>query len=288
MARIHPLAVVSGLAEVGQNVTIGPFCVIEPGVQLGDDCILESHVILKQGARIGPRNHLFEGCVIGGLPQHARMPTQVGAVEVGSDNVLREHTTIHRALHPDAATRVGDRNLMMVNTHIAHDCVVGSHAIFANNALLGGHVLVEDRAYVSGAVAVHQFCRVGAYAMVGGHARIIKDVPPFMTVDGQSGLIVGLNSIGLRRNGFSVETIFRIKAAYRVLYRSGLTWNEILARLREEYTDEHGAHLLQFLEGTRRGITSERRLPPGSTLKLHVGEQTAAQTNEDEELREAA
>lgn len=288
MARIHPLAVVSGLAELGQNVTVGPYCVIEPGVTLGDDCTLESHVVVKQGTRIGPRNHLFEGCVIGGLPQHARMPEQVGIVEVGTDNILREHTTIHRALHPGEATRVGDHNLMMVNTHIAHDCLVGSNAIFANNALLGGHVLVEDRAYVSGAVAVHQFCRVGAYAMVGGHARIIKDVPPFVTVDGQSGLIVGLNSIGLRRNGFSAETIFKIKAAYRVMYRSGLTWNEILARLRLEHTDEHGAHLLQFLEGTRRGITAERRLPPSTTLKLHVGEQTAERTSEEEDRREAA
>lgn len=288
MAKIHPLAIVSGLAELGQNVTIGPFCVVEPGVTLGDDCILESHVVLKQGVRIGPRNHLYEGCVIGGPPQHARMPLQVGLVEVGADNVLREYTTIHRALHPGEVTRVGDHNLLMANTHVAHDCIVGSHAIFANNALLGGHVIVEDRAYVSGAVAVHQFCRVGAYAMVGGHARIIKDVPPFMTVDGQSGLIVGLNSIGLRRNGFTPETIVQIKAAYRLLYRSGLTWKEILARLRQEHNHEHGAHLLHFLEGTRRGITSERRMPPGTTLKLHVGEPAVEPHEAVEDRREAA
>ena len=157
----------------------------------------------------------------------------------------------------------------MVNTHVAHDCVVGNNVIITNNALLGGHVVVEDRAFVSGAVAVHQFCRVGTMAMVGGQAHITKDVPPFVTVDGLSSLVVGLNTIGLRRSGLSSSDIRLLKEAYRVIYRSGLAWKEILQRLEEEFGNTPAAHFHVALSMTTRGIVSERRLPPGATLKLH-------------------
>ena len=156
----------------------------------------------------------------------------------------------------------------MVNAHIAHDCRLGNNTIFANNAMLAGHVTVGDRAYVSGAVAVHQFCRIGSLAMVGGQSHIVKDVPPFVTVDGLSSYVVGLNQIGLRRAGYSAAEVRRLKDAYRVIYRSGLTWNEILARLRDEFADGLAAMFYQFLSTTTRGILCERRLPPGATLKL--------------------
>ncbi len=265
---IHPSAVVSSLAEIGRDVDIGPFGVVEAGVTIGDGCKLESRVVVKQGTTLGRNNHVAEGAVLGGMPQHVNVPENPGTVVIGSGNTIRENVTVHRAMEEDEATIVGDNNLLMVNVHIAHDCRVGNHTIFANNSMLAGHVTVADRAYLSGAVAVHQFCRIGSLAMVGGHARVIKDVPPYVTIDGLSALVVGLNQIGLRRAGYTSEDVRRLKEAYRVIYRSNLTWNEILARLREEFSGGAAALFYQFLSTTTRGITSERRLPPGATLKL--------------------
>ena len=264
----HCLAVVSPLAEIGRDVEIGPFCVIEPGAQIGDGCKLESRVVIKRGTALGPNNYVAEGAVLGGMPQHVNMPDAPGGVVIGSGNTIRENVTIHRALEREEATIVGDNNLLMVNVHLAHDCRVGNHTIFANNAMLAGHVTVGDRAYLSGAVAVHQFCRIGSLAMVGGQSHINKDVPPYVTVDGLSSLIVGLNQIGLRRAGFSLEEIRRLKEAYRLIYRSRATWNEILRRLQEEFPHGPAAQFHQFLSTTTRGIVSERRLPPGATIKL--------------------
>ena len=266
---IHPTAIVSPKAKIGLNVTIGPFCVVEDNVTIGDDCSLESHAVIKNGTTLGPGNRVFESAVLGGYPQHINMPENPGTVTIGSGNTIRENTTIHRALKSDQTTLIGDNNLVMVNIHIAHDCVIGNNIIITNNTLLGGHVVVEDRAFISGAVAVHQFCRIGSMAMVGGQAHITKDVPPFVTVDGLSTLVVGLNTIGLRRSGFSSTDIRILKEAYRVIYRSGLCWNDILQRLREEFSDSPAAHFHEALSMTTRGILSERRLPPGATLKLH-------------------
>jgi UDP-N-acetylglucosamine acyltransferase len=259
---------VSPEAKIGPDVEIGPFCVIEPEVTIGEGCVLESRVVVKSGTTLGPNNHLFEGATIGGLPQHVHIPESPGRVIIGAGNTLRENVTIHRALEADEATVLGDNNLLMVNVHIAHDCRLGNLTIFANNAMLAGHVTVGDRAYVSGAAAAHQFCRIGPLAMVGGQAHIVKDVPPFVTVDGLSSLVVGLNQIGLRRAGHSAAEVQRLKQAYRVIYRSGLPWNEILARLHEEFTDGPTSLFYQFLSTTTRGILCERRPPPGATIRI--------------------
>ena len=266
--HIHPLAVVDATAQIGRDVVIGPFAVVEQGVAIGDGCVLESHVVIKQGTTLGPHNHVFEGAVLGGLPQHLHMPPRVGSLLIGPNNTIREHCTIHRALHEVDATSVGSSNLLMAGVHIAHDCHVGNNTIFANNSMLAGHVRVEDRAYISGSVAVHQFCRVGGYAMVGGLARVVKDVPPYVTIDGNSGFVVGLNTVGLRRNGFSNENIGQLKAAYRLIYRSGLRWQQILDRLQSEYSTGPASHFADFFAGTTRGIVAERRIPPATTLKM--------------------
>lgn len=266
--RIHPLALVHPTAQIGQDVVVGPFSIVEAGVVLGDRCVLASHVVIKTGTTMGPDNHVYEGAVIGGLPQHVKMPERPGTLAIGRGNTFRENTTIHRALAEDHTTTLGDSNLMMVATHVAHDCHVGNNTIFANGAMIAGHVLVEDRAYISGAVAVHQFCRIGRMAMVGGHARVSKDIPPFTMIDGTTGLVVGLNTIGLRRNGFSGAEITQVKAAYRLIFRSGLKWREILDRLHGEFTSGLAAHFYEFMADSHRGITQERRLPPGATIRL--------------------
>ena len=275
--NIHPQAIVSPDAKIGQGVTIGPFSIVESDVVIGDHSTLAHGVVIKSGTTLGPHNHVHEGAVLGGAPQHSRMPERLGNLVIGSHNTIREHVTIHRALHEGMSTVVGEHNLLMVGTHVAHDCHVGNQAIFANNALLGGHVVVEDRAYVSGAVAVHQFCRIGKLAMVGGHARVVQDVPPYVMVDGSSGYIVGLNLVGLRRNGFVAEEVAELKAAYRMIYRSGMKWSEVLSELRSTFAEGPASHFYTFLSQGTRGFVQERRLPPGSTLKLHRA------TEEDEQ-----
>ena len=265
---IHPLAAVSPTARIATDVRIGPFCVVESDVTIGPGCILESHVVVKDGTTLGASNHVFEGTVLGGFPQHVHMPEHPGKVLIGSQNTIRENVTVHRALEAGGVTTIGDNNLLMINSHIAHDCRLGNNVILTNNVMLAGHVTVGDRVYLSGAAASHQFCRIGTLAMVGGQAHLVKDVPPFVTVDGLSSLVVGLNQIGLRRAGYKLEEIRQLKAAYRVIYRSGLAWAEVLKQLKSEFSDGPAAVFYRFLSTTTRGITPERRLPPGATIKL--------------------
>jgi len=275
---IHPLANVSPEARLGVGVSVGAFASVEADVELGDHCIVASGAVVKSGVTAGPHNEFCEHAVIGGAPQHAGRPQHIGRVVIGERNVFREYVTIHRALKPATATTVGDGNYVMAGVHFGHDCTVGNHAIFANSALLGGHVSVADRAFVSGAVAVHQFCRVGRLAMVGGHARVVQDIPPFMLIDGQSGCVVGLNVVGLRRSGHTAEDIAALKSAYRLIYRRGLPWREVLDTLRAEFPTGPVTHLHDFLSGGTRGFVQERRAPPAATLRLRVPDEDAAET----------
>jgi UDP-N-acetylglucosamine acyltransferase len=265
---IHPSAIVSPSANIGPDVQIGPFCIVEDNVSIGAGCIIEGRVVLKSGTTLGADNHIFEGTVLGGLPQHVHIPEQPGRLTVGSHNTIRENVTIHRALVSDHVTTIGDHCLLMVNCHVAHDCRLGNNVIVTNNALLAGHVAVGDRAYVSGATAVHQFCRIGSFAMVGGQAHLVQDVPPYVTVDGLSSLVVGLNKIGLRRAGYDTAAIQELMAAYRIIYRSGLRWSEVLEQLRTRFPVGPASLFYEFLSTTARGIVSERRAPPGATIKL--------------------
>jgi UDP-N-acetylglucosamine acyltransferase len=254
------------MAKISEDVEIGPFCVVEPGATIDGGCKLEARVVIKQGTSLGRDNFVAEGAVIGGLPQHLNVPDNPGTLVIGSGNTIRENVTIHRAMEAEEATIIGDGNLLMVNAHVA-----GNNTVIANNVMLAGHVTVGDRVYLAGAAGVHQFCRIGTLAMVGGQSHLSKDVPPFVNVDGLSSYIVGLNRVGLRRAGYSPEDIGRLKDAYRVIYRSNLTWNEILARLREDFSEGPAAQFYQFLSTTTRGITPERRLPPGATIKIDSG-----------------
>jgi UDP-N-acetylglucosamine acyltransferase len=265
---IHPLAVVSPHAEVGTGVRIGPFCVVEAGVVLGDGCHLASRVTVKSGTVLGRDNLVHEGTILGGMPQHVHMPEYPGVVTIGDGNVIRENVTVHRAMNAGNVTQIGSRCLLMVGSHVAHDCMIGDGVIMTNNSLLGGHVTVGDKAFISGAVGVHQFCRIGRLAMVGGQARVTQDVPPFVTVDGGTTMIVGLNKVGLRRAGFSVQDLAQLKAAYRTIYRSGLTWEETLDVLRTQFTDGPAAEFLPFFIGGKRGFVQERRTPPGAIVRL--------------------
>ena len=273
---IHPLAAVDPQARLGVGVSVGAFAAVEADVELGDFCKVAAGAVVKSGVKAGCHNEFHEHCVVGGVPQHVARPQHVGAVVIGDHNVFREYVTIHRALKPGTATVIGDHNYLMASSHLGHDVVMGNNCILANGALLGGHVHVQDRAFVSGAVAVHQFCRIGRLAMVGGHARVVQDVPPYMLVDGQSGCIVGLNIVGLRRSGHSPEDIADLKAAYRVVYRRGLPWKEVLDALRAEFKSGPVEHLLHFIGTGTRGFAQERRAPPAATLRLRVPDEDTA------------
>jgi UDP-N-acetylglucosamine acyltransferase len=266
---IHPLAVVSPHAELGTNVRIGPFCVVEAGVVIGDGCHLVGRVTVKSGTIVGRDNLVMEGTVLGGMPQHIHMPEHPGTVTIGDGNVFRENCTVHRALAAGNETRIGNRCLFMVNAHAAHDCEVADHVILTNGVMLGGHVTVGEKACMGGGSAVHQHCRIGRLAMVGGMARVIRDVPPFLMLDGDTAMVAGLNKVGLRRSGcFTSDDILQLKQAYRVIYRSGLMWTEMLDTLRQEFPVGPASEYLSFFSGGKRGFVQERRTPPGAIVRL--------------------
>lgn len=273
---IHPTAIVHPQAVLGCDVEIGPYCLIESETVIGDGCRLASHVVIKRRTTLGERNQVDEGAVLGGRPQHVARLDRWGALVIGAGNVIREHVTVHGAMAPDHRTCLGDDNLIMVNAHVAHDCQIGNQVILTNNVMLAGHVTVGDFAYLSGGVGVHQFCRIGSHAMVGGQSHINQDVPPYVTVDGQSTRVVGLNVIGLRRRGFTLEALQQLKEAYRIIYRRGLAWEDVLRTLRATFPSGPAAEFAAFLSQGRRGFVSERRRPRLSVVSLSGVENRSA------------
>ena len=258
MTTICSSAIVSPNAQIGKNVEIGPFCIIESNVKIGDHCKMASHTVIKSGVTIGENNQFGEGSVIGGAPQHVSAAPPFGTIQIGNGNVFREHTTVHCSLKENGITRIGNENYFMVAVHVGHDCCLGNNNILVNGVLLGGHVFINNRAMIGGGVAVHQFCRIGSLSMIGGQARVVQDIPPFMTIDGLTGKVVGLNLVGLRRSGMSSEEIKILKDAYFTLYRRDLPWREILQIFQERYSTGYLAELTQFLHSTKRGIVRER------------------------------
>ncbi|WP_425400946.1 acyl-ACP--UDP-N-acetylglucosamine O-acyltransferase [Aeoliella sp.] len=261
---IHPLAEVSPSAKLGADITIGPFAVVEDDVEIGNGCQILARSSIKNGTTLGEGNIVGEGAVVGGLPQHLSQPEQPGRVVIGDRNVIRENVTIHRAFVSEAATTIGSECLLMVGSHVAHDCIIGNNVVLTNNALLGGHVIVGDRAYLGGGAAVHQHCHIGRVAMVGGLARLDQDVPPFVMVDGETNRIVGLNRVGLRRAGVTPQERSEIKDAYQLIFRTGLKFADLLDTLDEQYQEGPAAEFAPFLRAATRGYIRERRDPPKS------------------------
>jgi UDP-N-acetylglucosamine acyltransferase len=253
---IHPSSVIAESAKIGANVTIGPFCVIGDDVAIGDNCVLTSHVVVKGHTSIGKNNVFFQFCSIGEDCQDKKYAGEATYLEIGDDNVFRESCTIHRGTTQDQGiTKIGSRNLLMVNTHIAHDCMVGDDNIFANNCTLAGHVHVGDQVILGGMTAVHQFCHIGSHSFAGGGAIILKDVPPYVMVSGTKHVPQGINSEGLRRRGFSKEGIMAIKRAYKVIYRNGNTAEQAIPLLNEMAESQEEVKILaDFIGRSKRGI----------------------------------
>lgn len=259
MTTIHPTAVISDKAELHPTVTVGPFTVIEEGVKIGAGTTIASHAVLSGPAVIGKDNRICSFATIGGAPQDISYKGEPTEVIIGDGNLIREYVSIHRGtVHGAGKTVVGNNNMMMAYSHVGHDCIVGDHVILVNAATLGGHVQVGDRATVGGLVGVHQFCRIGKYAFVGGSSGVGLDVPPFSMVTGVRGRmrISGLNKIGMRRNGFTRETISKIDSAFRILYRSSdLLHQDAIKKVEEEITDcAEVDELVTFFKTSKRGI----------------------------------
>jgi len=230
---IDPRADVSPHAVLGEDVHIGPWSVIGPGVTIGNRTRIDAHVVIHGPTTLGKDNHIHAFACIGGDPQDKKYRGEDDSrLVVGSRNVIREYTTINRGTSSGGGvTQLGDDNWILAYVHIAHDCRVGNHTVFANNATLAGHVTVEDHAILGGFAGVHQFCRVGAYAFCAIASVVVKDVPPFFTVAGNTARARGLNREGLRRHHFPPETLERLRRAYRVLSRMNLTLPEALSQL---------------------------------------------------------
>lgn len=250
---IHPSAIVAAGARLGAGVNIGPCAVIEEDVALGAGCEIAAHAVIKRHTRMGARNRVAEHAVIGGDPQDLKFsPGTLSYVEIGDDNVFREGVTVHRGSREGARTRIGNGCFLMTCAHVAHDCVVGNQVVMVNQATLAGEVVVDDGAFLSGFVGVHQFCRIGRLAMIGGMTKLVQDALPFCITDGNPGRARGLNLTGLRRNGFSREEIAALKEAYRMLYaRTPL--EEALTRMKKMGSAAVG-ELAAFIAGSKRGF----------------------------------
>ncbi len=253
---IHATAVVDPGAELDSDVEVGPFTVIGPGVEIASGTRIGPHAVIHGATRIGRDNQIFQFASVGEVPQDKKYDGEPTRLEIGDRNQIREFTTLHRGTIQDqGVTRIGDDNLLMAYTHVAHDCRIGNHVIMANAASLGGHVEVQDWAILGGFTIVHQFCRIGAHCFCAMGSVLSRDVPPYITVGGHPAEPHGINTEGLRRRGFSTEAIQSIKRAYRTLYLARLKRDEAVDRIREmAVSAPELASLADFVADSQRSI----------------------------------
>jgi len=253
---IHPSAIVDKDARLGEEVSIGPFSVIGPGVEIGDGCDIASHVVIRCNTRLGRNNKVYQYASVGEDPQDKKYAGEETWLEIGDDNVIREFTTINRGTAQDkGTTRIGNDNLLMAYTHVAHDCVLGDHTILANAASLGGHVQIHDWAILGGFSMVHQFTRIGAHSFAAMGSAIGKDVPPFVMVSGSPAEPRSINTEGLKRRGFDAAAIKALKDAYRILYRSGVRLEEAQQQIEVLCGQQEKLRILpEFLRNPSRSI----------------------------------
>ena len=254
--RIHPTAIVDPKAEIDPSVDIGPFCILKDGVKIRKGTKLLSHVIVEGSTEIGEHCRIHPYTSIGFPPQDLKYKGEKTKLVIGNNNTIREYVSIHRAsVGGDGITMIGNNNFLMAYVHIAHDCNIGNNVVMANAATLAGHVMIEDNTVIGGMVAIHQYARIGRYAMVGGFSGIGQDIPPFMIASGARAKLYGPNTIGLKRHGLSDTTINAIKKAYKILFREKRTMKDAIKKVQDEMAGiEEVAHLINFIEKNKRGI----------------------------------
>jgi len=255
-SHIHATAFIDPAATLGRDCHIGPFCTVGPDVRLGDRVRLDSHVVVDGRTSIGDETHIFPFVSIGLAPQDLKYAGEPTATEIGRRNRIREFVTVHRGTAGGGGlTKIGDDNLLMAQVHVAHDCSIGSEVIMANAATLAGHVTIDDRANVGAYSGVHQFCRIGYEAFVGGYSVVVKDAPPFAVIQGNHAKCYGLNRVGMRRRGYSKETIEKLHRAFHLYLSAKLNTTQALTRIRAEITDcPEVDRLVEFIETSKRGV----------------------------------
>ncbi len=253
--EIHPSAIVDSKAELGAGTIVGPYCIVGSDVVLGEGCWLQHHVTLCGPMRAGTKNRFYAYCSIGQQTQDLKYAGEPTCLEIGDENTFREFCTVNRSTKSDGKTRVGNRGNFLAYSHIGHDCTVGDSVVFSNNGTLAGHVEVGDHAVMGGLTAVHQFCRIGRFAITGGCSKIVQDVPPFLIADGNPAEIRGVNLVGLERAGYAPESVKAIKEAFRLIYRSKLNTRQAIEAVRNQIEPrEEVTHLIEFIEKSERGI----------------------------------
>jgi UDP-N-acetylglucosamine acyltransferase len=254
---IHPTAIVSPQAHIGNDVTIGAYSVIGDHVTIGDGSHIMPHVVIDPYVQIGEKCKIFQYAAIGAAPQAVKFKDEETWVKIGNGCIIREFVTIHRGtLSGGGLTQVGDQCLLMAYTHLAHDCKVGRNVVMSNAATLAGHITIGDFASIGGLVAIHQFVRVGPYAFVGGKSAVVKDIPPYVLAAGDRATLHGLNQVGLKRHGFSPAVLSQLKKAYRLIFRIGLTLNEAIERVTAEVEPlPEVKNFIEFIKSSERGIT---------------------------------
>src|SRR5277367_2863321 len=254
--HIHPTAVVDPKARLGTGVQVGPYAIVTGEVELGEGCRVGHHATIDGPSKIGPRNEFFPYAAIGFVTQDLKYKGEPTYLEIGEGNTFREFSTIHRGTAPGEKTVIGNGNLFLAYSHIAHNCIVGHKTIFSNNATLAGHVTVGDHAVISGLSAVHQFCRIGAHAIIGGCAKIVQDVPPFLIADGNPAILRGVNHVGLERRGFLDLDIKALRRAYRILADKTLNFSQAVEKIEasEDAPNTYVKYLVAFLKSTERGV----------------------------------
>jgi UDP-N-acetylglucosamine acyltransferase len=253
---IHATAVIHPKAQIGVDCEIGPFCVIGENVVLGDRCKLHSHVVIDGHTKLGSGNEIFPFASIGLKTQDLKWKGGITRTEIGDNNTFRENVTIHSATSDGEVTSVGSHNHILAYCHIAHNCVVGNRIIMSNVGTLAGHVTVEDHAIVGGLAAVHQFCRIGKMAIIGGCSKVVQDVPPFMLADGNPAETRTINKVGLERNGISEDAQNGLRQAYKILFREGLTVSNALTKIESDLPKTPELqHLVHFVRSSQRGIS---------------------------------
>ena len=255
-SRIHPTAIIDPKAELDSSVEIGAYSVIGPDVRIDSGTTIGSHVTIDGPTTIGKQNHVFQFASLGAAPQDKKYAGEPTTLEIGDGNTIREFCTFNRGTVQDkGATRIGNDNWIMAYVHIAHDCQIGDHTIFANNSSLAGHVDVDDYAILGGFTLIHQFCKIGAHIITAVGSVVFKDIPPYVTAAGYDAKPHGINAEGLKRRGFSADTVLQIKRAYKTLYRNGLTLEEAKRELQQQAaTCAELGILLEFLGASTRGI----------------------------------
>lgn len=253
---IHPTAIVEKGAVLAPDVEVGAYAYIGSRVRMASGCIVQHHATVDGNTTMGEGNTVFPYAFVGGKTQDLKFNGGDPALRIGNGNTFREFCTVHCATPADGATVIGSHNYFLAYTHIAHDCQVGSHCILSNNGTLAGHVVLEDHVIIGGLTAVHQFCRLGEYAMVGGCAKVVQDIAPYMMADGHPAEVRTLNKVGLERNGFSEDAIKLVRQLYKIIYRDGLNRTQALEKIKElpEASERVAAHMIAFIEKSERGL----------------------------------